>query len=54
MNLDDLLDTARHHGVSPEAAILADIAGSLAGINQSLTTISEALSSPVPWNVSLR
>lgn len=52
--IEDLIDRAHHHGVSPEAVTLADIAESLAGINSSLKTIAEALSSSVPWNVAVR
>ena len=53
-NIDNLIDTAHHHGVRPEAVVLASIAESLAGIDSSLQTIAEALSSATPWNVAIR
>ena len=52
--IDNLIDTAHHPGVNPEALTLTEIAESLAGINESLKDIAAALCSAVPWNVSVR
>lgn len=50
----DLSAKACRHGTSTEAAALADIAESLAGIDYSLHQIAEALSNAAPWNVSIK
>jgi hypothetical protein len=53
-NIDDLIDTAHHHGTRHEVAALADIAKTLTQINNTLHLIADALTNPAPWNVTIR
>jgi len=46
-------DTASRLGTRTEAISLAEIADQLAGINDLLHLIAEALVSPQPWNVKI-
>lgn len=53
-NIDDLIDTAHHHGTRHEVAALADIAKTLTAINDTLQLIANALTDSAPWNVTIQ